>query len=106
MGNSVTTQTQNFFNSEFFTEFFIPETSEVWLYGDRFEAINESTPRIYLGTSNYWDTSQLQFVALPTTDGHGGVETKNGYIYEGKASDLIGTTHEHLIHSGFYNFNA
>jgi hypothetical protein len=105
MGNLHTPDKRNFFDSEFYTEFFIPETLEVWLYGDHRKAITEDTPRICLGTSNHWDTSGLFFVSLPITDGHGTVEYKEGYIYEEYANECIGTTHEHLI-SEWYTFNA
>lgn len=105
MGNTETATLPNFFNSKFYTEFFIPGTLEVWLYGDLYELITEDTPRIYIGTCSYWDTSGLEFATLPITDGHGCVDYKGGYIWKGLAGELSGTTYEHLI-SERYHFNA
>jgi hypothetical protein len=105
MENTKTITKRDFFPRITYTEFFIPETSEVWIYGDRYDAINENTPRMCIGSSKPWDTSALEFVSLPITDGHGGVEPKSGYIWEGMAKELSITDYERKI-SEWYNFNA
>lgn len=83
----------NFFqNADAYTEFFVPQTNEVWVFGDRPENITAATPHIFVTRNPSWgDGTELE-MELPITDGHGTREMAIGKVYVGSPSELVGTT--------------
>lgn len=95
---------KNFFKSEQYTELFT-ENSEIWVFGDTPENINENTPRQFVSRDNSWGDGTEQEMELPVTDGHGTTEWVKGKIYIGEKHELLGTTAETNI-CRFFNFNV
>jgi len=95
----------NFFNSDRYTEFFNPETNEIWVFGDEPGNITEKTTCLFVGKDPHWNTNSLPESELPVIDGHGNSELQSGVVYVGEKSELCGTTAENMI-SKFYNFNV
>ena len=96
---------KKFFNSDEYTEFFIPETNEIWVFGDAPENISENTPHQFVGKDPHWGDGTEETVELPITDGHGTREYVTGRVYVASPGELSGTTAETQI-SKFWKFNA
>ena len=96
---------QNFFqNRETYTEFFNPETSEVWVFGDILENITEQTPCMFVAVDPTWGSGDEDEMPLPVVDGHGNIEYVKGRVYQGSPGELDGTTARKAIEK-FYTFN-
>ena len=96
---------KNFFQNDQYTEFFNPETNEVWVFGDTPENITKETPHQYVGKDPSWGDGSEEEMELPVTDGHGIREMQKGRVYVGEKFELIGTAAENNV-AKFYNFNA
>ena len=96
---------KKFFNSDEYTEFFVPETNEIWVFGDTPENITESTPHQFVGKAPHWGDGTEETAELPITDGHGTREYVTGRVYVASPGELSGTTAESQI-SKFWKFNA
>jgi hypothetical protein len=79
---------KNFFLSPYYTEFFLTEAEECWIYGDQVDNIDENTPRLCLGAYDEEVSGLTIETTLPITDGHGGVEFVTGFPFEGLSVDL------------------
>lgn len=94
----------NFFHSDTYTEFFISETNEVWVFGDRPANITEETPHQFVARDSSWGDGTEQEMELPITDGHGNREWVTGRFYVGEPCELRGTIAGDKI-AQFYAFN-
>lgn len=96
---------KNFFKDEFATEFFVPDTNEIWVFGAEVNEIDLNTPHIFVGRDPHWAHDGKMTAYLPITDGHGNREYVSGFFCTPFAYELAGTTAETAI-SKFWNFNA
>lgn len=95
---------KNFFDSDYYTEFWNPDTNEIWVFGDKLENITEKTPHQYVDRIVGWGDGSEATVELPVTDGHGQREMQKGKVYVGMDFELVGTTAEQQVRR-FYNLN-
>jgi len=95
---------KDFFQNKSYTEFFNPNTAEIWVFGDTPENISENTPHQFVAVDPNWGDGTETEMELPVTDGHGQRELQTGRVYVGQNYEILGTTAEKQI-SEFWKFN-